>query len=380
MENKALRILLYLGKFPGYGFDVDGGSILAKQLIDSLKDYTKLDVVFIRKNKEEYHDEFVNSVRYVEYKYARENKFFRRLNNLDTNREAIGDFTQYDCIITAHVSKFFGLEDLGNDFWEKTILFPMFCTSSYKKAGENVPEEYTMHENYVINKVKTIITPSHAEKQNLIEDYKCNEEKIYVVNRGINPLFEPKKQDMSDNIKQIIYVGSIKPQKNTIEALNLIKILNKSDEKYHLNLVGTVQDHNLMKECKKFIVQNKLEKFVSVYNELSQEQLAKLFQKMDINISVSNWETFGRGIFEGIQSGLPTFVPSRLTVVKNICDNNPGVMFSENVEEMSRQIQETCQNNDIYCYKKQCLPLIAEQVSYVSERKILTDIILNSCQ
>ena len=94
MENKTLRILLYLGKFPGYGFDVDGGSILAKQLIDSLKSYSKLDVVFIRKNKEEYHDEFVNSVRYVEYKYARENKFFRRLNNLDTNREAIGDFDQ----------------------------------------------------------------------------------------------------------------------------------------------------------------------------------------------------------------------------------------------------------------------------------------------
>ena len=96
--------------------------------------------------------------------------------------------------------------------------------------------------------------------------------------------------------------------------------------------IGTVQDDNLMNECKKFIDQNKLEKYVSIYNELSQEQLAKLFQKMDINISVSNWETFGRGIFEGIQSGLPTFVPSRLTVVKNICDNNPGVMFSENVE------------------------------------------------
>ena len=162
-----------------------------------------------------------------------------------------------------------------------------------------------------------------------------------MVNRGINPLFEPKKQDMSENIKQIIYVGSIKPQKNTIEALNLIKILNKSDEEYHLNLVGTVQDDNLMNECKKFIDQNKLEKYVSIYNELSQEQLAKLFQKMDINISVSNWETFGRGIFEGIQSGLPTFVPSRLTVVKNICDNNPGVMFSENVEEMSRPVSYT---------------------------------------
>ena len=379
MDNKILRILLYLGKFPGYGFDVDGGSILAKQLIDSLKFLSKLDVVFIRKNKEEYHDEFVNSVKYVEYKYAKENKFFRRLNNLDTNRAAIGDFTQYDCIITAHVSKFFGMEEVGDEFWSKTILFPMFCTSSYKKAGENVPIEYTTHENYVINKVKTIITPSQAEKNILLEDYMCCEEKIYVVNRGINPLFEQKEFGMSEAIKQIIYVGSIKPQKNTMEALKLIKILNRSDVKYHLNLVGTVQDDKLMSSCMEYIAENSLENYVSFYKELSQEQLAKLFKKMDVNISVSNWETFGRGIFEGIQCGLPTFVPSRLIVVKNICQDNPGVTFSENIEEMSKQIQETCHNADLYNYKRQCLPIIAERVSYTRERKILTNIILNHC-
>lgn len=379
MENKILRILLYLGKFPGYGFDVDGGSILAQQLIDSLKFLSKLDVVFIRKNKEEYHDEFVNSVKYVEYKYAKENKFFRRLNNLDTNRAAIGDFTQYDCIITAHVSKFFGMEEVGDEFWSKTILFPMFCTSSYKKAGESVPKEYTTHENYVINKVKTIITPSQAEKNILLEDYMCSEEKIHVVNRGINPLFEPKEFGLSENTKQIIYVASIKQQKNTLEALELIKILNTSGEKFHLNLVGTIQDDELMSVCREYIAKNCLENYVSFYKELSQEQLAKLFKKMDINISVSNWETFGRGIFEGIQSGLPTFVSSRLTVVKNICKDNPGVTFSKNIEEMSKQIEETCHNVDLYNYKKQCLPIIAERVSYARERKILTDIILNHC-
>lgn len=44
MKNR--RVLLYLGKFPGYGFDVDGGSILARRLIDLLKTRCLLDVVF----------------------------------------------------------------------------------------------------------------------------------------------------------------------------------------------------------------------------------------------------------------------------------------------------------------------------------------------
>ena len=42
--NRKKSILLYLGKFPGFGFDIDGGSILAKQLIDSLKIRSNLSV------------------------------------------------------------------------------------------------------------------------------------------------------------------------------------------------------------------------------------------------------------------------------------------------------------------------------------------------
>ena len=89
-----------------YGFDVDGGSILARQLIDILKIQCNLTVVFIRKNREIYMDSLVREIKYVEYKNPFGNKFLRRLQNLDTNREAIGDYTKYDTIITAHVSKF----------------------------------------------------------------------------------------------------------------------------------------------------------------------------------------------------------------------------------------------------------------------------------
>ncbi|MEE0983792.1 MAG: hypothetical protein U0L38_07040, partial [Bacteroidales bacterium] len=91
-EDKIKKnVLLYLGKFPGYGFDVDGGSILARQLIDILKIQCNLTVVFIRKNSEIYIDSLVREIRYVEYKNPFGNKFLRRMQNLDTNREAIGD-------------------------------------------------------------------------------------------------------------------------------------------------------------------------------------------------------------------------------------------------------------------------------------------------
>ena len=90
-ESCEKKVLLYLGKFPGYGFDVDGGSILARQLIDSLKHNCNLTVVFIRKKGETYTDPYVNEIRYEEYKNPFGNKFVRRLQNLETNRSAIGN-------------------------------------------------------------------------------------------------------------------------------------------------------------------------------------------------------------------------------------------------------------------------------------------------
>ena len=107
-EIQKKKVLLYLGKFPGYGFDLDGGSILARQLIDILKVNTILDLVFIRKNRETYEDCQVHSIRYVEYIDAFNNKFIRRGKNLGTNVDAIGNYEEYDIIITAHVSKCFG--------------------------------------------------------------------------------------------------------------------------------------------------------------------------------------------------------------------------------------------------------------------------------
>lgn len=74
------RVLLYLGKFPAFGFDVDGGSILAKQLIDTFKWRCKLDVSFIRKNNEEYSDEVCTSIKYFKYIDAFNNKFVRRVD------------------------------------------------------------------------------------------------------------------------------------------------------------------------------------------------------------------------------------------------------------------------------------------------------------
>ena len=299
--NRKKSILLYLGKFPGFGFDIDGGSILAKQLIDSLKIRSNLSVCFIRKNNETFFDEEVCEVKYLEYKDPWNNKFIRRLENLDTNYEALRGYENYDLIIAAHISKFFGMNNVGNDFWKKTIIFPMFCTSSYVRVGEHVPPDYTLQERVVVENVSKIITPSEDEKNDLIADYKCDESKIFVIRRGISPYIHycERSLKVKNNSINLVCIGTIKLQKNTKATLKLIKLLRQKNIECKLNLVATIQDRQYYDEFRDLVHAEMLSEYVKYHISVTQKDLANLLEEMDINVSMSSWETFGRGIFEG---------------------------------------------------------------------------------
>jgi len=370
------KVLLYLGKFPGYGNDVDGGSILARQLIDSLKDKCQLDIVFIRKNKETYDDDCVNSIRYVEYKDAFNNKFIRRLENLDTNRNALSHFELYDVIVTAHVSKFFGMKEDETEFWKKTILFPMFCTPSYQKAGEIVPSYYTELERIVLANTHKIITPSQIERDELISSFGCPSNKIVFIPRGINPCFKFNLKELSDDIINIVYIASIKPQKNNLDALRMLSVLRQNSSKFHLHLVCTLQDKELHQRMLEYSQEHNLDTYIHYHIGLQQSALALLLHNMDISISVSNWETFGRGIYEGISSGLPTFAMNRLREVKNFCSDNKGVTFVDDIKEMASKILELTNDKNDYMIKQKSLKIIAERLSYSNESNKLANAIL----
>ena len=375
--NKQKKVLLYLGKFPGYGFDIDGGSIMARQLIDTLKHHCCLDVVFIRKNQETFEDDSVNSVCYVDYLDPWNNKFIRRMENLDTNALAMKNYSDYDVIIAVHISKFFGLNRRDSSFWSKTVLFPMFCSSSYIRAGEVVPQEYINEENIVVKKVRKIITPSADEKKDLITDYECVSDKIKVIYRGITPLIKYKTRESTSEILKIICIGTLKLQKNSKETLNLLELLDKTGLMSELHLVCTIQDQNYYEDFLRMIDERNYTNRIHFHISIKQSELAKLIDTMDLNISMSKWETFGRGIFEGASAGLPTFVFDDLLTVKGLWDMNYGIRFCKNTNDMASKIINCIHNKDEYKLMSASLESISKKFSYYTEQELLRHEILN---
>lgn len=270
------------------------------------------------------------------------------------------------------------MNDAGNDFWRKTVIFPMFCTSSYERAGESVPEEYTEQEKIVIDNVKRIITPSNDEKKDLVNDYQCDESKIYVINRGISPLIHYKKRVVNkEGIIKLICIGTIKKQKNSKMILYLLQYLMKSEYKFEVHLVATIQDKEYYEEFCRLVENKGLTDYVKYHISISQEELAELLDEMDMNISMSSWETFGRGIFEGASAGLPTIVFDNLKTVMELSDNNKGFYFAASIEEMAKIITELADNIYKYQDMSDALSVISRKFSYKNEQNLLMQSILS---
>ena len=343
------NILLVTGKFPDVTSDIDGGSIMVSHIIEALFEECNLDVLFTRTYNTKFEKiEGVRKVTFHTNKIKNNNKFQRRLANKDWNSMEISQLIpQYDKVVIIHCSKAFGLEGLSKELLDKIILFPMYLTSSYKRSNEIVPVKYTDAEQKVLTKIKKIITPSKSEKNDIVNDYGVSENCVTVIPRAVNSYIESRIRDKSKPNK-LVYIGAIKKQKRNDEAIVLLSKLKNKGGNYHLYLVGSIQDDELYAHCKDLISQFGLENDITFCDVLSQKEIAELLNNVDINFSVSRWETFGRGIFEGLCAGLPTIVYDSIDCLSEYASTNNGISYVENINEMVDKIYDLCTNPTSY--------------------------------
>lgn len=342
---KKTRTLLYLGKFPSGDRDVDGGSQMARQLICTLRDFSTLDVTFIRKSSQVFSSPGVANVRYVKYLDPDGNKFQRRIENIGSNKVAVQNGVRYDLVVAAHCSKLFGLSD-DLPLMAKAVVFPMFLSASYRRAGEVVPEAYAAEERKVLERVSQIITPSEDERDDILSDTKTDGRKIRVIPRSVDPLIVPVERSVGR--VELVSIASIKRQKNHTGELRVLKELRQRGVDAHLSVVGDVYDRDEWLQLRQLVDDWSLETAVTWFNCLDRVQIAETLRKMTFGISTSRWETFGRGIFECLASGLPTVLPDSLKTVKGRLGDNSGAVFCADEAAMVDAIERMAHDQRLY--------------------------------
>ncbi len=307
------KILIIAAKL--YNDPTGGGGTVLKTLIDTLIDDYQLDLILYRTPVKDYYQHPQLKTYFHPIKFRSLNKFERRIKNIEWNMQYLNDnhdLYSYEKIIIVHISKLFGFEILSKDILAKTIIFPMYLTPSYKRSNEVVSDAYFDAEKRVLGLVGKIITPSLSEKEDLLQFYQVDESKIKVIPRGIDNVFLNEQRLGFHFPIKLITVSSIKPQKNVLESIKILKTLRSLGHNVVLSIIGKVEVQHLYEELISCIDSTEMSPYVDVIQGLPLDLVAEEMHKADLLVLPSRWETFGRVVYEGLASGMPAVIKDNI--------------------------------------------------------------------
>ena len=174
-------------------------------------------------------------------------------------------------------------------------------------------------------KADKIIVPSECTKRDLIELYKINPDKIFVVHHGVEKVKSQKSKIKSCSIKfknYILYLGSGHKRKNVqglIEAYEILK------EKYKIpHQLITAGNNNYVNEDEKW----------------------QLLKNADVFVYPSFYEGFGLPVLEAQLVGVP-IVASNTGSLPEILGESALLVNPNNPNEIAEAIYRIINNSDL---------------------------------
>lgn len=189
--------------------------------------------------------------------------------------------------------------------------------------------------------VKLICVSEFIKK--LALDFKISsKEKMEVIYNGTEIKNEMKNFPIND-IKIIGFVARLDEPKN---PLLFIKIISRLYEKYPDKFIVKIYgDGPLRSKIEKKILDLKLKKIINLMGDLKPEDLKKEYEKMDLFVLISKWESFGLTTLEAMSYGIPVVV-SNVGGLKEFVKENCGYL-ANNEEEFLLQIEKLLLNDSL---------------------------------
>ncbi|MBI3502223.1 MAG: glycosyltransferase family 4 protein [Bacteroidetes bacterium] len=178
------------------------------------------------------------------------------------------------------------------------------------------PQLYPLIDRKIYNrKVKSacesadkIIAVSVQTKNDILEFYKINPEKIKVIYQSCDGIFY--KPSSSEEIKKVkskyhlpetylLNIGTIEERKN---LLTIVKALNVVKD---ISLVVVGKKKSYFKKVQEYIAENKLQKRILFPENISDEDLPAIYSGAAVFIYPSLLEGFGIPIIEALTRGIP---------------------------------------------------------------------------
>lgn len=241
----------------------------------------------------------------------------------------------YDVVCIFHHLASFGPLFLGVTPLRKTVLFPMLLSDEYKKY-QSVSNIYEELETLALKNVRSVFSCSNNERE-LIINKGIKSRSVRVVHRGFDDaVFSHQLKSIissQNKVIKIICVGSIKPQKQQVQLVDVARFLKNRGFSPVITIVG--ENQNFIKdEYKSYyksilndIRVSGLENNFVFTGSISPSKIAELFRVNDIAVFPSIGESFGKAALEAICSGIPTILNDKVPAYKDFATNNKNALF-----------------------------------------------------
>jgi len=199
---------------------------------------------------------------------------------------------------------------------------------------------------------KKIITPSIFSKNELINFYGINPDKIEVIYEAVPELpvvgenfFIEKLEKFKINKLYFLYIGNTRPRKNIVGLIKAFKLfLNKSGQDYLLVIAGRIEKRflNLEKEIKKA----ELEDRVILTDFVTQEEKTLLYKKSTALCFPSFYEGFGLPILEAQSLGVPVLT-SNTASMPEVAGKGALYVNPYDINDIAEGMVKLIENNDL---------------------------------
>ena len=185
---------------------------------------------------------------------------------------------------------------------------------------KRVWQKFLMKTQREAEKADKIIAVSESTKQDLVNLYKIEPEKIKVIYSGVNEEFRIKNLELriKEKIKKkynlpekfILYFGTIEPRKNLIGLIKAFELLNTKykiqNTRYKLVIAGAKGwlEQDIFKAAR----ESKYSRDIIFTGFVEEQDKAELYNLAELFVYPSFFEGFGFSPLEAMACGLPTIV------------------------------------------------------------------------
>jgi glycosyltransferase involved in cell wall biosynthesis len=235
-----------------------------------------------------------------------------------------------------------------------------------------------------LQKARAIATVSEFSKQDIINHYKIEKDKINVVYSAAKEIFKPVSLEVAEATKNkhtagteyFLYVGAIHPRKNLVNLLKAFSVFKKR-QKSNLKLVLAGR---LAWKYNSFIQNLKTYKYrddVMMLGYLSEDELVRIMGSAYALVYPSLLEGFGVPVLEAMKCHVPVITSSHSSM-QEIAGDAALYVDAKSFEDIAEKMMRIYKDENLRKELIEKGKIIAKQYSWQRTAELLWQIILKA--